>query len=103
MIKVNGGLAYINLKQYGQLTSGEAVDAVQNEYEQASQLEKLVIVVGLDLKTVGVFGAFPACFVVSSGTATADLPNGAGTIAITSAGKITVTKAAAPSAKGGTK
>ena len=103
----NGGTAFIDLSVYGELTTATAVDAKANELALASQLEKPVLIVGLNLKTIGKFSPFFAGFTAatSSGvtTYTAAIPatptgsSGAfqvGRIEITSAGKIKVTKGA---------
>lgn len=96
-----GGTAFIDMNPYGEVTTAVANDIKSNEYEIASQLAKPVVVVGLNLKTVGKFSPFVASFVgtTSSGTTTytAALPavgGKIGTIAVASNGKITVTKGA---------
>lgn len=98
----NGGTAFIDLSVYGELTTATAVDAKANELALASQLEKPVLIVGLNLKTIGKFSPFFAGFtaVTSSGVTTytsaipADSSLKVGKIEITSAGKIKVTKGA---------
>ena len=103
----NGGTAFIDLSVYGEITSAAENTAKANELALASQLEKPVLIVGLNLKTVGKFSPFFASFTsaTASGvtTYTAALPatptgqSGAfqvGRIAVTSAGKIIVTKGA---------
>ena len=100
MKNVKGGFAYIDMGIYGEVTTAVAKNAVSNELD-AVQSDKIVVVTGLNLKTVGVFSPFIASFTsaTASGvtTWTAALPavgGKIGTIAITSAGKITVTKGA---------
>lgn len=100
MKNVKGGFAYIDMGIYGEVTTAVAKNAVSNELD-AVQSDKIVVVTGLNLKTVGVFSPFIASFTsaTASGvtTWTAPLPavgGKIGTIAITSAGKITVTKGA---------
>lgn len=100
MKNVKGGFAYIDMGIYGEVTTAVAKDAVSNELD-AVQSDKIVVVTGLNLKTVGVFSPFIASFTSATAagvtTWTASLPavgGKIGTIAITSAGKITVTKGA---------
>lgn len=100
MKNIKGGLAYIDMGIYGEVTSAGANNAVSNELN-AVQSDKIVIVTGLNLKTVGTFSPFIASFTSATAagvtTWTASLPavgGKIGTIAITSAGKITVTKGA---------
>ena len=100
MKNVKGGFAYIDMGIYGEVTSANAKDAASNELEIV-QGDKTIIVTGLNLKTVGAFSPFIASFTsaTNAGTTTwtASLPavgGKIGTIAITSAGKITVTKGA---------
>lgn len=100
MKNVKGGFAYIDMGIYGEVTTAVAKDAASNELEIV-QGDKTIIVVGLNLKTIGTFSPFIASFTsaTASGvtTWTAPLPavsGKIGTIAITSAGKITVTKGA---------
>ena len=100
MKNVKGGFAYIDMGIYGKVTSAKVKDAVSNELEDV-QSDKVVIVTGLNLETVGTFSPFIASFTsaVNGGTTTWTAPLPAvggkiGTIAITSAGKITVTKGA---------
>lgn len=96
-----GGTAFIDLSVYGEFTTAVAKDAVSNEYALASQLRKPVLIAGLNLKTIGTFTPFFASFTSATAagvtTYTAAIPvvgGKIGTIAITSAGKITVTKGA---------
>lgn len=99
MKDVKTGFAYIDMGIYGEVTTAVAKDAVSNELA-AVQSNKIVVVTGLNLKTVGVFSPFVASFTSATAgvtTWTAPLPavgGKIGTIAITSAGKITVTKGA---------
>ena len=100
MKNVKGGFAYIDMGIYGEVTSANAKDAASNELAVVKS-DKTIVVTGLNLKTVGVFTPFIASFTsaTASGvtTWTAALPavgGKIGTIAITSAGKITVTKGA---------
>ena len=100
MKNVKGGFAYIDMGIYGEVETTKAKDVASNELEIV-QGDKTIIVTGLNLKTVGVFSPFIASFTsaTASGvtTWTAPLPavgGKIGTIAITSAGKITVTKGA---------
>lgn len=100
MKNVKGGFAYIDMGIYGEVTTAVAADVKSNEVALV-QGDKTIIVTGLNLKTVGVFSPFVASFTsaTASGvtTWTAALPavsGKIGTIAITSAGKITVTKGA---------
>lgn len=85
---------------YGEVTTAVAKNTVSNELDVV-QSDKTIIVTGLNLKTVGTFSPFIASFTsaTASGvtTWTAPLPavsGKIGTIAITSAGKIIVTKGA---------
>lgn len=100
MKNVKGGFAYIDMGIYGEVTTAVAADAKSNEVALV-QGDKTIVVTGLNLKTVGTFSPFVASFTsaTASGvtTWTAALPavgGKIGTIAITSAGKITVTKGA---------
>lgn len=100
MKNVKGGFAYIDMGIYGEVETTKAKDAVSNELD-AVQSDKIVVVTGLNLKTVGTFSPFIASFTSATAagvtTWTAALPavgGKIGTIAITSAGKITVTKGA---------
>lgn len=100
MKDVKTGFAYIDMGIYGEVTTAVAKDAVSNELA-AVKSDKIVVVTGLKLKTVGAFSPFIASFTSASNggttTWTAPLPavgGKIGTIAITSAGKITVTKGA---------
>lgn len=100
MKNVKGGFAYIDMGIYGEVTTAVAKNAVSNELD-AVQSDKIVVVTGLNLKTVGTFSPFIASFTSATAagvtTWTAPLPavgGKIGTIAITSAGKITVTKGA---------
>ena len=100
MKNVKGGFAYIDMRIYGEVTTAVAKDAMSNEVALV-QGDKIVVVTGLNLKTVGKFSPFIASFTsaVNGGTTTWTAPLPAvggkiGTIAITSAGKITVTKGA---------
>lgn len=100
MKNVKGGFAYIDMGIYGEVTSAANNDVVSNELAVVKS-NKTIVVTGLNLKTVGVFTPFIASFTsaTASGvtTWTAALPavgGKIGTIAITSAGKITVTKGA---------
>ena len=100
MKDVKTGFAYINMGIYGEVTTAVPNDAVSNELA-VIQSDKIVVVTGLNLKTVGVFSPFVASFTSAKNggttTWTAPLPavgGKIGTIAITSAGKITVTKGA---------
>lgn len=100
MKNVKGGFAYIDMGIYGEVETAKAKDVASNELEIV-QGDKIVVVTGLNLKTVGTFSPFIASFTsaIASGvtTWTAALPavgGKIGTIAITSAGKITVTKGA---------
>lgn len=100
MKNVKGGFAYIDMGIYGEVTTAVAKDVASNELAVV-QGDKTIVVTGLNLKTVGVFTPFIASFTsaTASGvtTWTAALPavgGKIGTITITSAGKITVTKGA---------
>lgn len=100
MKNVKGGFAYIDMGIYGEVTTAVAKDVASNELAVVKS-DKTIVVTGLNLKTVGVFTPFVASFTsaTASGvtTWTAALPavgGKIGTIAITSAGKITVTKGA---------
>lgn len=100
MKNVKGGFAYIDMGIYGEVTTAVAKNVVSNELDVV-QSDKIVVVTGLNLKTVGTFSPFIASFTsaTASGvtTWTAPLPavgGKIGTIVITSAGKITVTKGA---------
>lgn len=100
MKNVKGGFAYIDMGIYGEVTTAVAKNVASNELAVV-QGDKTIVVTGLNLKTVGVFTPFIASFTsaTASGvtTWTAALPavgGKIGTIAITSAGKITVTKGA---------
>lgn len=100
MKNVKGGFAYIDMGIYGEVTTAVPKDAVSNELA-AVKSDKIIVVTGLNLKTVGVFTPFIASFTSATAagvtTWTAALPavgGKIGTIAITSAGKITVTKGA---------
>ena len=100
MKNVKGGFAYIDMGIYGEVETAKAKDVASNELD-AVQSDKIVVVTGLNLKTVGVFSPFIASFTSATAagvtTWTAPLPavgGKIGTIAITSAGKITVTKGA---------
>lgn len=100
MKNVKGGFAYIDMGIYGEVTTAVAADVKSNEVALV-QGDKTIVVTGLNLKTVGTFSPFVASFTsaTASGvtTWTAALPavgGKIGTIAITSAGKITVTKGA---------
>ena len=100
MKNVKGGFAYIDMGIYGEVTSAGANDVASNELAVVKS-NKTIVVTGLNLKTVGAFTPFIASFTsaTASGvtTWTAALPavgGKIGTIAITSAGKITVTKGA---------
>jgi len=100
MKNVKGGFAYIDMGIYGEVTTASAKDTASNELEIV-QGDKTIIVTGLNLKTVGTFSPFIASFTSATAagvtTWTAPLPavgGKIGTIAITSAGKITVTKGA---------
>lgn len=100
MKNVKGGFAYIDMGIYGEVTTAVAKDVASNELAVVKS-NKTIVVTGLNLKTVGVFTPFIASFTsaTASGvtTWTAALPavgGKIGTIAITSAGKITVTKGA---------
>lgn len=100
MKNVKGGFAYIDMGIYGEVTTAVAKDVKSNELD-AVQSDKIVVVTDLNLKTVGTFSPFIASFTsaVNGGTTTWTAPLPAvggkiGTIAITSAGKITVTKGA---------
>lgn len=100
MKNVKGGFVYIDMGIYGEVTTAVAKDVASNELAVVKS-NKTIVVTGLNLKTVGVFTPFIASFTsaTASGvtTWTAALPavgGKIGTIAITSAGKITVTKGA---------
>ena len=100
MKNVKGGFAYIDMGIYGEVTTAVPNNAASNELA-AVKSDKIIVVTGLNLKTVGRFSPFIASFTsaTASGvtTWTAPLPavgGKIGTIAITSAGKITVTKGA---------
>lgn len=100
MKNVKGGFAYIDMGIYGKVTSAANNNVVSNELAVVKS-NKTIVVTGLNLKDVGVFTPFIASFTsaTASGvtTWTAALPavgGKIGTIAITSAGKITVTKGA---------
>lgn len=100
MKNVKGGFAYIDMGIYGEVTSANAKDVASNELA-AVKSDKVIVVTGLNLKTVGRFSPFIASFTSATAagvtTWTAPLPavgGKIGTIAITSAGKITVTKGA---------
>ena len=100
MKDVKTGFAYIDMGIYGEVTTAVAKNAASNELA-AVQSDKIVVVTGLNLKTVGVFSPFIGSFTSATAagvtTWTAPLPavgGKIGTIAITSAGKITVTKGA---------
>lgn len=100
MKNVKGGFAYIDMGIYGEVTSAAKNNVASNELAVVKS-NKTIVVTGLNLKTVGVFTPFIASFTsaTASGvtTWTAALPavgGKIGTIAITSAGKITVTKGA---------
>lgn len=100
MKNVKGGFAYIDMGIYGEVTSAANNNVASNELAVVKS-KKTIVVTGLNLKTVGVFTPFIASFTsaTASGvtTWTAALPavgGKIGTIVITSAGKITVTKGA---------
>lgn len=100
MKNVKGGFAYIDMGIYGEVTTAVAADVKSNEVALV-QGDKTIVVTGLNLKTVGMFSPFVASFTSATAagvtTWTAALPavgGKIGTIAITSAGKITVTKGA---------
>lgn len=100
MKNVKGGFAYIDMGIYGEVTTAVAKNVASNELAVV-QGDKTIVVTGLNLKTVGVFTPFVASFTSATAagvtTWTAALPavgGKIGTIAITSAGKITVTKGA---------
>lgn len=100
MKNVKGGFAYIDMGIYGEVTTAVAKDVASNELAVVKS-NKTIVVTGLNLKTVGVFTPFVASFTsaANGGTTTWTAPLPAvggkiGTIAITSAGKITVTKGA---------
>lgn len=100
MKNVKGGFTYIDMGIYGEVTTAVPNNAASNELA-AVKSDKIIVVTGLNLKTVGRFSPFIASFTsaTASGvtTWTAALPavgGKIGTIAITSAGKITVTKGA---------
>ena len=100
MKNVKGGFAYIDMRIYGEVTSTAKNNVASNELAVVKS-NKTIVVTGLNLKDVGVFTPFIASFTsaTASGvtTWTAPLPavgGKIGTIAITSAGKITVTKGA---------
>ena len=95
-MKVKGGVTYLDFSGFGQFTSGTAKDYTDTTiFDKTQQLDKPVILVGLDLKTVGKFGATMLSFVstTASNVTTATAVTPAFTVAITSAGKVTVTKA----------
>lgn len=98
MKNVKGGFAYIDMGIYGEVETAKAKDVASNELAVVKN-NKTIVVAGLNLKTVGVFTPFIASFTSASNggttTWTAPLPavgGKIGTIAITSTGKITVTK-----------
>lgn len=102
-VEVKGGFAFIDMSVYGEFTSGTAKTSQDvttgGVFAKTQQTGKMVIICGLNLKTVGVYAPFPAVFTSATAssvtTATAVVPIGGKnhTIAITSSGSITVTKA----------
>lgn len=98
MMDVKGGFTYIDVSGLGQFTSGTAKDFTDvSVFTKTQQMDKPIVLVGLDLKTVGKFTATMLSFVsaTASGTTTttATAVTPAFTVAITNKGKITVTKA----------
>ena len=96
MMDVKGGFTYIDVSGLGQFTSGTAKDFTDmSVFTKTQQMDKPIVLVGLDLKTVGMFTATMLSFVsaTASGTTTSTAVTPAFTVAITNKGKITVTKA----------
>lgn len=96
MMDVKGGFTYIDVSGLGQFTSGTAKDFTDmSVFTKTQQMDKPIVLVGLDLKTVGKFTATMLSFVsaTAGGTTTATAVTPAFTVAITNKGKITVTKA----------
>lgn len=103
MVDVKGGFAFIDMSVYGAFTSGTAKTSQDvttgGVFAKTQQTQKPVMVCGLTIASVGTYAPFLAVFTSATAssvtTATAIVPIGGKnhTIAITSAGSITVTKA----------
>lgn len=99
-VNVKGGFAYIDMSVYGAFTSGTAKTSqdVSKSFPATQQTGKPIFICGLTLGST-TYTPFNAVFTsataagVTTATAILDIAGKAHTIAITSAGSITVTKA----------